>query len=80
MEKEIRERNGCISFWLWIAIIANIALSIFYAVSMFNVGTGEMALGFGLCSIFGVVNVLSAILLLRWNKVGFYIINSSLIF
>lgn len=73
MEKEIRERNGCISFWLWIAIIANIALSIFYAVSMFNVGTGEMALGFGLCSIFGVVNVLSAILLLRWNKVGFYI-------
>lgn len=72
MEKEIRERNGCISFWLWIAIIANIALSIFYAVSMFNVGTGEMALGFGLCSILGVVNILSAILLLRWNKVGFY--------
>lgn len=72
MEKGIRERNGCISFWLWIAIIANIALSIFYAVSMFNVGTGEMALGFGLCSIFGVVNVLSTILLLRWNKVGFY--------
>lgn len=72
MEKEIKERNGCISFWLWIAIIANVALSIFYAVSMFNVYSGEMALGFGLCSIFGVVNVLSAILLLRWNKIGFY--------
>lgn len=47
-------------------------MTIFYAVSMFNINSGEMALGFGLCSIFGVVNVLSAILLLRWNKIGFY--------
>lgn len=74
MEKEIKERNGCISFWLWLAIIANIAMTLFYAVSMFNINSGEMALGFGLCSIFGVVNVLSAILLLRWNKIGFYMI------
>ena len=72
MENELKQRNGCISFWLWLAIIANVAMTIFYAVSMFNINSGEMALGFGLCSIFGVVNVLSAILLLRWNKIGFY--------
>lgn len=72
MENELKQRNGCISFWLWIAIIVNMAMVIYYAVTMFSAYSSEAALGFGLCSIFGAVNVLSAILLLRWNKIGFY--------
>lgn len=77
MEKELKERNGCISFWLWIAIVANIGMSIFYAVTMFSAYSKEMALGLGICSILGAVNVLSAILLLRWNKIGFYMMMAS---
>lgn len=77
MEKELKERNGCISFWLWIAIVANIGMSIFYAVTMFSSYSKEMALGLGICSILGAVNVLSAILLLRWNKIGFYMMMAS---
>lgn len=72
MENELKQRNGCISFWLWVAIIVNIAMVVYYAVTMFSAYSSEGALGLGLCSIFGVVNVLSAILLLRWNKIGFY--------
>lgn len=72
MENELKQRNGCISFWLWVTIIVNIAMIIYYAVTMFSAYSSEAALGLGLCSIFGAVNVLSAILLLRWNKIGFY--------
>lgn len=72
MENELKQRNGCISFWLWVAIIVNVAMVIYYAVTMFSAYSSEAALGLGLCSIFGAVNVLSAILLLRWNKIGFY--------
>lgn len=72
MESELKKRNGCISFWLWFAIFVNIGLSIFYAVTMFSAYMGGSALGLGLCSILAAFNILSAILLLRWNKVGFY--------
>lgn len=72
MENDLKQRNGCISFWLWFAIIVNMAMVIYYAVTMFSAYSSEAALGLGLCSIFGAVNVLSAILLLRWNKIGFY--------
>lgn len=73
MENNLKQRNGCITAWLWFAIIANIGMAIFYAVSMFSAYSTEMALGFGICSIFGVINVLGAILLMRWNKTGFYL-------
>lgn len=73
MENNLKQRNGCITAWLWVAIIANIGMAIFYAVSMFSAYSTEMALGFGICSIFGVINVLGAILLMRWNKTGFYL-------
>lgn len=73
MENNFKQRNGCITAWLWVAIIANIGMAIFYAVSMFSAYSTEMALGFGICSILGLVNILGAILLMRWNKTGFYL-------
>lgn len=72
MGYELKERNGCITSWLWIVIIANIGLAIFYSVSMFLTESLDETIGYGICSILGTVNVLSAILLMRWNKAGFY--------
>lgn len=74
MENELKQRNGCISFWLYVLLISNAAMTIYYAVDMFSAYTSEYALGQGLCSILGVVSVLSVILLLRWNKIGFYML------
>lgn len=67
-----KERHGCVSAWLWVALVVNALLIIFYGIAMFGMDTREDALGFGLCSIGAAVNVLGALLLLRWNKIGFY--------
>ena len=69
---EGKERHGCVNAWLWIAIISNLGLGIYYATMMFSAYTNTMSLGFGLLSILTTLNVLGAILLMRWNKYGFY--------
>lgn len=69
---EGKKRHGCVSMWLWIAIISNLGYGIYYAVSMFDAYT-SMSLGFGVLSILATLNVLSSILLMRWNKCGFYV-------
>lgn len=70
---EGKERHGCVNAWLWIVIISNLGLGIYYAITMFSAYTNIMSLGFGLLSILSTLNVLGAILLMRWNKCGFYL-------
>ena len=70
---EGKERHGCVNAWLWIVIISNLGLDIYYATMMFSAYTNTMSLGFGLLSILATLNVLGAILLMRWNKCGFYL-------
>lgn len=70
---ELKQRHGCVTFWLWLVIIVNGGISVFYAITMFDAYMSLMSLGFGLLSILGVVNVLGSILLMRWNKLGFYL-------
>lgn len=74
---ESKMRHGCVSAWLWIAIIVNLGYGIFYAASMFGAYTSSMSLGLGLLSILSALNLLGAILLMRWNKYGFYIFFAS---
>ena len=71
--KEGKKRHGCVSAWLWIVIISNLGLGIYYATLMFSAYTNTISLGFGLLSILATLNVLGAILLMRWNKCGFYL-------
>ena len=70
---EGKERHGCVNAWLWIVIISNLGLGVYYATMMFSAYTNTMSLGFGLLSILATLNVLGAILLMRWNKCGFYL-------
>ena len=69
---ELKQRHGCVTFWLWLVILANLGMALYYSVLMFDAYTSEMSLGFGFLGILGIVNLLSAILLMRWNKLGFY--------
>lgn len=71
---ESKQRNKLQSILLWITAMANIAMFVWCIVEMFNVGLSEKKLGFGLCSMFALTNVLGIILLLRWNKSGFWLI------
>ena len=70
---ESKERHGCVSAWLWIAIISNLGYGIYYVISMFDSYTNAESLGLGLLAILATLNVLGAILLMRWNKYGFYV-------
>lgn len=70
---EMKQRHGCVNAWLWLAVISNLCLSIYYAITMFGCQSTYQVIGFGLMSILGVCNVLGSILLFRWNKYGFYI-------
>lgn len=69
---ELKQRHGCVTFWLWLVVLANLVMALYYFVLMFDAYTSEKSLGFGFLGILGIVNLLSAILLMRWNKLGFY--------
>lgn len=72
-----KERNGCITAWLWLAIITNLVLAVYCAISMFSAYTGRLAWALGIGSVLSVVNILGAVMLMRWNKIGFYILTVS---
>lgn len=69
---DLKQRHGCVTSWLWFVILANLVMAIFNFVTMYEAYTAKMSLGLGLLGIIGIVNILSAILLMRWNKLGFY--------
>lgn len=70
---ESKKRHGCVSAWLWMAIISNLFYVIYNVVSIFDADTSFKSFGFGLLSIFATLNILGTILLMRWNKLGFII-------
>lgn len=71
---ELRQRHGCVTFWLWLVLLTNLGSSLFYLVAMFDMNSSNISLGYGLLAIVGLVAVLGAILLMRWNKLGFYVL------
>lgn len=75
--EELKQRHGCVTFWLWLVVLVNLGLAFFYCVEMFDVWHSGFVLGYGLLSILGTINVLSAILLMRWNRLGFYMLLTS---
>lgn len=72
-----KERNGCITAWLWVGIVINLALASYCAVTMFSAYSAGLSWALGLGSVLCIVNILGAILLMRWNKTGFYILSAS---
>lgn len=70
---ETKQRHGCVNAWLWLVIAVNLAFCGYYAFQMFSVWSNTLVWGFGLLSILALGIVLGAILLMRWNKCGFYL-------
>jgi hypothetical protein len=69
-----KQRHGCLTAWLIVAIIANSAVGLFY---FFNLAaSGSMphlsAWALPLLILLSFFNVLCAILLFRWKKLGFW--------
>lgn len=70
---DLKQRHGCVTFWLWLITLMNLGMALYYSVLMFEANASKI-LGFGLLSFLCVVNVLGGILLMRWNKLGFYML------
>ena len=71
-----KQRHGCVTAWLILMIIANSLIAIAYSLGgefvaqHFPGGISNISLA--LLTAFGVVNVVSAIMLLKWKKFGFF--------
>lgn len=68
-----KQRHVCVSVMLWAAIISNVFMAIYYAKTMFSAHSTEITIGLGIQATLSIINVLGVILLLRWNKNGFYL-------
>lgn len=71
--ENLKKRHGCVSFWLWLVIICNLVYFFICGAAIFGGGYSNEILGYGLLASFALVNILGSILLMRWNKCGFYI-------
>lgn len=74
-----KQRNVIITVCLWLAILANLTMTVGFIVTMYDASVMEETLGLGLCSMFTFANILGSILLLRWNKNGLGLIAISVI-
>ena len=79
MNTSSKQRNIIITACLWLAILANLTMTVGFIVTMYGASVMEETLGLGLCSMFTFANILGAILLLRWNKNGLGLITISVI-
>ncbi len=68
------QRPGCVSAWLWLAVVLNIASAIMYISFMFLEYRQEEFLCFGAIVLLNILNVLACILLFRHIKNGFNLI------
>lgn len=73
MEK-LKQRNGCVNIWLWLIIILNFIFLIVYVFASFSESSPLRTWGMGLLSSLALINILGGILLMRWNKFGFYVL------
>lgn len=73
----IKKRNGCVSIWLWLAIISNLVYAFKCGFYLSSADSRLLAIGWGGLCILSIFNVLNSILLLRWLKLGFYLFTVS---
>lgn len=70
--ENLKERHGCVSAWLWMAIVVNLCFCVYYFMTMLD-SESSQSLGYGFLSSLSVFLILGAILLMRWSRCGFYL-------
>lgn len=68
---ELKQRHGFVTFWLWFSIVVNVGMSI-YGLYLASINIIMLLTAF-----LGIVNIVAAVLLLKWRKIGFYIFMGS---
>lgn len=73
MNSDLKQRHGCVTFWLWLVLIVNAGFTLQYLVALVDADPQLPVLAVSLLALLGACNVYAALLLLRWNKTGFYL-------
>lgn len=73
MNSDLKQRHGCVTFWLWLVLIVNAGFTLQYLVALVDSDPQLPVLAVSLLALLGACNVYAALLLLRWNKTGFYL-------
>ena len=73
MNNDLKQRHGCVTFWLWLVLIVNAGFTLQYLVTLVGADPQLPVLAVSLLALLGACNVCAALLLLRWNKMGFYL-------
>lgn len=72
--EEKKERHGGITTWLYIVVVLNTCLSLYYVYTMIAKShEAGLIIGYGVLAVGGILNVLSSIMLLKWKLYGFYL-------
>lgn len=69
----LKERHGCVTFWLWTILVVSIVMFFYYIVAMFTTDGVVEIVGQGVSSIMHLGCILGTILMIRWNKLGFFL-------
>ena len=70
-------RSRIVTIWLWLIFVMNIILTVYNAVLIFEQTSITEVIQYGLFSLFALGTALAGVLLLKWSRVGFYILISS---
>lgn len=72
--ENLKQRHGCVTAWLWIVIVINLIMFLTFCSQMLSASLSDIMWGNGVLASLALVNVLSAILLMRWNRWGLYLL------
>ena len=75
---DLKQRHGCVTFWLWLVLLVNLGSVLMQVVNLFDpeepvypVWTVVLLVLLASC------NVVASLLLMRWRKLGFYLFVAS---
>lgn len=68
---DTKRRNAVVTAWLWLVIIVNLFCYIYYIALLFKQSSVPEVLWAGFAAVTSLLTVLSAVLLMKWNKFGY---------
>lgn len=75
---DLKQRHGCVTFWLWLVLLVNAGGVLQLIVSMCSsAGMDYPVVAVVLMVLLGTCNVVASLLLMRWRKLGFYLFVAS---
>ena len=75
---DLKQRHGCVTFWLWLVLLVNAGSVLMQVVNLFDPSESVYPVWtVVLLVLLASCNVVASLLLMRWRKLGFYLFVAS---